>query len=195
MSAALTRHSSGFDQFCNFLQTSESQSILDVSGASQANVSFITGMGHRISSEDVLAVMEECFGPDFIEGQQAAAKTQRFFDQVLKFPDASFDAALVWDTLQYLNPTVIEQMVAQLFRIMRPGGAVLAFFNSDEKVTRLPVFSYRIQDRRTLIQVPRGTDQRSQYFPNRAIEKLFNKAASLKFFLTRGSSREVIVKR
>ncbi len=151
------RHSSGFDQFCNVLQSSESQSILDVSGASQANVSFITGLGHRISSDDVLSVMEECFGADFVEGQQSAANAQRFLDQALSFADASFDGALVWDTLQFLTSPLIEQTVEQLLRVMRPGGAILAFFNAEEKTARLPVYSYRIQDRKTLLQVPRGS--------------------------------------
>jgi SAM-dependent methyltransferase len=194
-SAPLTRHSSGFDQFCSALRNSESQSILDMSGASQANISFITGLGHRISSDDITGTMEECFGRDFIEGQQAAANAQRFLDQTLTFPDKSFDGALVWDSLQYLVSPLLEQTVAQLLRVMRPGGLILAFFNADEKAARIPVYNYRIQDQKTLLQIPRGTTQRGQHFPNRTIEKIFQQAASLKFFLTRDSLREVIVRR
>jgi hypothetical protein len=190
-----SRHSSGFDQFCNLLQSSENLSILDVSGASQANVSFITELGHRISSDDLIGIMEECFGSDFAEGQQSAANAQRFLDQALNFPAESFDGALVWDTLQFLGAPLIEQTVEQLLRIMRPRGAILAFFNADEKALRVPVYSYRIQDRQNLLQVPRGMTQGSQFFPNRMIERLFAQSASLKFFLTRGSSREVLVRR
>src|SRR5213075_691250 len=113
--------------------TSESQSILDMSGASQANISFITGLGHRISSDDLVGTMEECFGPDFIEGQQAAANAQRFLDQTLTFPDQHFDGVLVWEALQFLSTPLLEQTVAQLFRVMRPGGLMLVFFNADEK--------------------------------------------------------------
>jgi SAM-dependent methyltransferase len=192
---ARTRNSSGLDQFCAALQQTDGQSILDMSGASQANISFITGLGHRISSDDLIGTMEECFGPDFIEGQQAAAKAQRFLDQALTFPDATFDGALVWDALQFLVSPLLDQMVAQLFRVMRPGGLILAFFNADEKVARVPVFNYRIQDQKTLLQVPRGGTQRAQYFQNRTVEKLFERATSVKFFLTRDSMREVIVRR
>jgi len=194
-SAPLTRHSSGFEQFCSALRNSESQSILDMSGASQANISFITGLGHRISSDDITGTMEECFGRDFVEGQQAAANAQRFIDQTLTFADHSFDGALVWDSLQYLVSPLLDQIVAQLLRVMRPGGLILAFFNADEKATRIPVYNYRIQDQKTLLQIPRGSTQRAQHFPNRSIEKLFQQAASLKFFLTRDSLREVIVRR
>ncbi len=194
-SGNLPRHSSGFDRFCSILQSSDTQSILDVSGASQANVSFITGLGHRISSDDVLGIMEECFGSDFVEGQQSAANAQRFLDQALSFPDSSFDGALVWDVLQFLHPPLLEQAVEQLLRVMRPGGSILAFFNAEERVSRLPVYNYRVEDRKTLLQIPRGATQRAQYFPNRMIERLFANATSLKFFLTQGSSREVLVRR
>ena len=194
-SAPQVRHSSGFEQFCLSLRNTEGQSILDMSGASQANISFITGLSHRISSDDITATMEECFGKDFLEGQQAAANAQRFLDQALTFPDNSFDGALAWDCLQFLVSPVLEETVAQLLRVMRPGGLVLAFFNADEKATRMPVYNYRIQDQKTLLQIPRGSTQRGQHFPNRSIEKVFQQAASLKFFLTRDSFREVLVRR
>jgi SAM-dependent methyltransferase len=196
LSAARTRHSSGFDQFCAFLHVVENLSILDLSGASQANISFITGYGHRISSDDIVGAMHECFGNDFIQTQQAASNAQRFLDQALTFPDALFDGVLAWDALQFLTPPLIEQVVAQLLRIMRPGGLMLAFFNAHEKAVRIPVYNYRIQDQKTLLQIPRGiVYQRSQYFTYRALEKLFEGAASLKFFLTRDHLREVIVRR
>jgi Methyltransferase domain len=195
-SGTIVRHSSGFEQFCGAMETGETQTVLDISGASQANIMFITGLGHRISSDDMLETMEDCFGKDFIEGQQSAAKAQRFLDQALAFPEQSFDGALVWDALQYLATPVIEQTVEQLLRVMRPGGYILAFFNANEKAGRLPVYNYRIQDRKTILQIPRAEmTQRSQFFPNRTIEQLFQQAASLKFFLTRGSSREVLIRR
>src|SRR3954451_10389238 len=152
-SATLSRHSSGFDQFCTVLKNSQDLSILDMSGASQANISFITGYGHKISSDDIVGTMTECFGKDFLEHQQAASNAQRFMDQTLTFPDASFDGILVWDALQFLTSPLVEQVVAQLLRVTRPGGSMLVFFNANEKATHIPVFSYRIQDRKTLAQI------------------------------------------
>jgi ubiquinone/menaquinone biosynthesis C-methylase UbiE len=194
---ALTRQSSGLDQFCSMLRQREGLSILDMSGASQANISFITEMGHRISSDDIIGTMIDCFGRDFMEAQQAASLTQRFLDQTLTFPDAFFDGALVWDALQLLTSPVLEATVAQLLRVMRPGGQMLVFFNADEKAIQIPVYNYRIQDQKTLLQIPRpgAASQRSQFFNNRTLEKLFQSAASLKFFLTRDHLREVLVRR
>lgn len=170
-------------------------SILDMSGASQANITFITGFGHRISSDDVVGTMQQVFGRDFLEAQQAASTSQRFLEQVLTFADASFDGALVWDVLQFLTSPVLEEIVRQLLRVMRPGGVILAFFNSNEKVTQIPIYNYRIQDPKTILAVPRGGSQRAQYFNNRTIERLFEKASSVKFFLTRDNMREVLIRK
>lgn len=193
--APIKRHSSGFEQFAAMLQRSENQAVLDMSGASQANISFITGFGHRISSDDILGTMEQCFGEDFLENQQVASKAQRFLDQTLKFPDESFDGALVWDTLQFLVSPLLEQVVAQLLRVMRPGGLMLVFFRADEKSPRIPMYNYRIQDQKTLFVSPRGGFQNVQFFHNRVLERLFQNAASVKFFLTRDHLRELIVRR
>ena len=190
-----TRQSAGFEQFCSVLKTSENLSILDMAGASQANISFITELGHRISSDDIVGTMQQAFGSDFFESQQAASTAHRFLEQTLTFPEKFFDGALVWDALQFLAPPVLEEAVARLLRVMRPGGIVLAFFNSDEKATRIPIYNYRIQDSKTLLQIPRGGSQPAQYFNNRSLEKLFERASSLKFFLTRDSLREVIVRK
>jgi hypothetical protein len=168
-----------------------------MSGASQANISFITGLGHRISSDDIVGTMQNCFGDDFLQAQQAPSLSQRFLDQTLTFPDAFFDGALVWDALQFLTSPVLEETVAQRLRVMRPGGQMLMFFNANEKAKEIPIYNYRIQDQKTLLQIQRaGTrNQRSQFFNNRNLEKLFQKAASLKFFLTRDHLRELIVRR
>lgn len=192
---SITRNSSGFDQFCAMLHSSENLSILDMSGASQANISFITNLGHRISSDDIVGTMEECFGDDFTEAQTAASTAQRFLDQTLTFADESFDGALVWDALQFLSSPVLEHTVEKLLRVMRPGGMMLVFFNADEKTKRIPVYNYRVQDQKTLLQVPRGAFQQSQYFNNRRLEKLFESASSMKFFLTRDHLRELIVRK
>ena len=191
----INRHSSGFEQFSTALGTGENMSILDMSGASQANVSFITGLGHRISTDDIIGTMEQCFGNDFLENQKLASKAQRFMDQTLTFPDQSFDGALVWDTLQFLTSPLLEQVVTQLLRVMRPSGLMLVFFRADEKASRIPMYNYRIHDNRTLIVSPRGSFQDVQFFHNRLLERLFQNAGSVKFFLTRDHLRELIVRR
>jgi SAM-dependent methyltransferase len=191
-----TRQSKGADQFFAALQSEESLTVLDLAGASQANIMFITELGHRLASDDIVATMDQCFGDgDFLENQENSERVARFLSQTLKFPDEHFDGALIWDSLQFLAPSLLEQTVEQLLRVMKPGGVMLAFFSSDEKATKIPVYNYRIQDQKTILLVPRGTYKQVQYFNNRSLERMFDRAQSLKFFLTRDYLREVLIRR
>jgi SAM-dependent methyltransferase len=194
-SPTIARHSGGFEQFQTLLKGAEPLSLLDLSAASQANITFVTEAGHRISSDDIVGAMIDSFGDNFSENQKTEAKAKRFLEQTLTFPAESFDGVLVWDAFQFLAPPLINQIVEKLLRAMRPGGLILAFFNANEKIKEIPLYSYRVKDAKTLLQVPRGTPQHVQNSNNRTIERLFESAASVKFFLTRDNLREVLVRR
>lgn len=191
-----SRHSHGMDQFFSSIEDRPELSLLDLTGANQANVSFITNMGHRLYSDDVLRSMQDTFGEsDFFANQSDPKRIEQFLQQTLDFPERSLDGALVWDTLQFLAPPLLDLTVDRLFRILRPDAYLLAFFHADEKASTIPVYSYRISDGKTLLLSQRGKRAPAQFFNNRSLEKLFQKFASVKFFLTRDHLREVIVKR
>ncbi len=141
---------------------------------------------------DDAGVLRERFFREPAGGEHRAAFPR---SNVSTFPDQFFDGALIWDALQFLISPLLEQTVARLLRVMRPGGLMLVFFNADEKLPEIPLYNYRIQDSKTLLQIPRGGSQRGQHFNSRMLERLFEKASSLKFFLTRDHLREVIVRR
>jgi len=194
--APLSRSSNGLDQFFSSLDR-DNLTILDLSGASQANITFITNLGHRIYTDDIQRSFDETFGtgPESLENQSDPARVKTFFSHTLDFPETNFDGALVWDTLQFLGPALLEQTIERLFRMMRPQASLLAFFNAEEKQTIIPAYSYRIVDSKTLSLQPRGERRAPHFFNNRALEKLFQNFYSVKFFLTRDHLREVIVKR
>jgi hypothetical protein len=189
-----SRNSNGLNQFFLSIEERENLSLLDFGGASQANVTFITNLGHRIYTEDVLRSIDDVFGSD-PEMQSNPVRVDMFLNQVLDFPDEHFDGVLVWDVLQFLSPAAAQATVDRLRRIMRPHAYLLAFFNANEKVPAVPEFHYRIADQKTLVLTQRGIRPPAQFFNNRNIERLFQKYHSIKFFLTRNSLREVIVRR
>jgi hypothetical protein len=173
--APVSRSSNGLDQFFGALQERESLNVLDLSGASQANISFITNLGHRIYTDDIQQALDTTFGTgaNALENQSDPLRVRSFVTQTLDFPDATFDGALVWDSLQFLGPDLLRETVDRLFRILRPQASLLAFFNAEEKKTLIPAYSYRIVDSKTLSLLPRGERQSPQFFNNRALEKLF----------------------
>jgi hypothetical protein len=194
----VTRQSNGLDQFFTAQRDSWNLSLLDLAGANQANISFITELGHRLYSEDFIALLDAHFASadgEFFGNQADEARLDSFCSQSLGFEEGQFDGVLLWDALQFAAPPLLQMTVDRLYEIMRPGAYLLAFFSSDEKATTVPVFSYRIMDSKTLTLVHKGVRNRSQYFNNRTIEKLFGRFSSMKFFLARDHLREVLVRR
>lgn len=190
------RHSHGLEEFFRALGSEPGLRVLDWAGASQASISFITERGFRLYSEDFYQLLETHFGPgDWYAAQQDQARAARFLEQTLGFPPAGFDGALLWDMLEYLAPPLLEAVLTRLYQIIKRGGYMLAIFHADERVERAPVYRYRIGGPDTLWLSLRDMRRPAQLFNNRAIEKLFREAQSLKFFLTRDHLREVIVRR
>lgn len=190
-----TRQSRGLDQFFGSFRDQAGLSILDLGGARQENINFITSLGHKFYSEDFLRIFEESFGED-IADQSNPGRIDYFLRRSLDYPDEHFDGVLAWDALEYMEPALLSATADQLFRVLKPKGYLLAIFHSADRKQTVPCFTFRIHDPRTL-QVSRQGERAAppQLFNNRSLEKLFHKFESVKFFLTRESLREVIARK
>jgi hypothetical protein len=190
-----TRQSRGLDQFFGSFRDQTGLSILDLGGARQENINFITSLGHKFYSEDFLRIFQETFGED-IADQSNPGRIDYFLRRSLDYPDEHFDGVLAWDALEYMEPALLASTADRLFRIVKPKGYLLAIFHSAERQRMVPCYTFRIQDPRTL-QVGRHGERAAsrQLFNNRSLEKLFHKFESVKFFLARDNLREVIVRR
>jgi hypothetical protein len=190
------RHSPGLEQFFASLGN-QPTSLLDLAGASQENITFITGLGHRLYSDDIIRALEIAFGdgPDSFVNQSDPARVAQFTESTLDFPVNGLGGALLWDTLQFMSPPLLQAALDQLFHIIEPGSSMLAYFHADERAATVPLYSYRIADQKSVLITAKGKQRTAQYFNNRALEKLFQRFNSVKFFLTRDHLREVIVRR
>jgi hypothetical protein len=190
------RASRGLEQFFLVIGDTPGLSILDFSAASQANITFITNLGHRIYAEDFLDCLDSTFPEDdFFEPQSHPVKAQQVLDQCLDFPPEHFDGALVWDLLQYVAPPLLTEVADRLYEVLRPNAYVLAYFSSEERAPLVQNHVYRIADAKTLLLTPRCQRPPSQHFTTRSLEKLFARYQQVKFFLTRDNIREVLVRR
>ncbi len=195
--APVSRHSNGLEQFFDHIQGEQGLRLLDLAGASQANIAYITNLGHRLYSEDFLSSLDMAFKGDggFFENQADPRRAGAFLEQNLDFPENHFDGALLWDMLEFLAPPLLKAVVERLQQIVKPGSYLLAIFHADERAGEITTYHYRIADAGTLLLAPRGSRPPAQFCNNRAVEKIFEKFESVKFFLTRDYLREVIVKR
>ena len=194
--SAGSRHSSGVEQFFVSINGQENLNILDWAGVSQANVSIITGLGHRLYSDDFLRTMDTAAADGgFASEEPDTSRADALIRQSLPFPPRHFDGLLIWDVLEYAPPGLLKPVIDRLYEVSKPGACLLALFHGDEKSGTVPVYRYRIADEKTLLLAQRERRRPVQLFNNRALEKLFTRFQSIKFFLTRDSLREVIVRR
>lgn len=195
-SSSYTRRSPGLEQFFHVVRDTAGLWMLDLSAASQSNVSFVTNLGHRLYTVDLVRALDETYPAErFFEMQNDPRLARQVLDQSLNFPAGQFDGALVWDCLQYMAPALLETVVERLYEILRPNAYLLAFFSAEERAVTVPRYVYRIADGRTLLLIPQEHRPPSQHFTSRHLERLFGRFQQIKFFLARDSLREVLVKR
>ena len=190
-----TRQSRGLEQFFGDIRDQSGLSILDMGGACQDNINFITSLGHRITPRSILQSLDETFGGVAEADQSNAHQIESFLKNNLDYLPDTFDGVLLWDTLQFMTPPLLNAVLERLHFITRPKSCLLVYFSSEERAKESPVYSFRIENKTTLKLIQRGARPTAQVFNNRGLEKLFARFESVKFFLTRESLREVIVRR
>jgi hypothetical protein len=169
---ASTRPSRGLDEFFTYIRGQSGLTILDLGGATQQNVSFITNLGHRLYSENFLQLLGETFGGEGSADQSNAGRIEYFLRQALDYPQHHF-GVLIWDFLEYLEPALLTAVVERLHKIVRPKSYMLAFFHSDNKLEAVPYYTFRIQEVNLLHVTQHGSRHPTQLFNNRSLEKLF----------------------
>lgn len=194
VSERIPRRSTGFTEFIRNLNSPEGQAVLDLGSTSPSNISFITGLGHRVYNEDVLrASTDKTFQLPAGEDGKPGFDYEKFLDENLKFEPKTFDAVLAWDAPDYLPEPLVKPLVERVCAVMKPGSVLLGFFHTKDAGPQAPYYRYHIAGKDAL-ELQTGPKFRLQrVFNNRHIENLFRDFGSIKFFLGKDNIREVIV--
>src|ERR1700730_8111719 len=195
-----TRVSNGLKEFLWNLDGLGRGALLDLGPAWQTTLSVFIERGFRVSSEDLLRAWKEFLVEEEEKLREAtgraaqhtldvtpSARAARFLEANLQYPNSSFDAVLLWDLLDYLEPVVAKQMVANLTELLRPGGVVFAMFHSKkpEGFQR-----YRVVDSTTLQVISSPVLCPAQrVYQNREIQDLFSRYRTVKSFVGRDQLR------
>jgi len=194
-----TRMSNGLKEFLWNLDGLGRGTMLDLGPAWQTTLSFFIERGFRVTSDDLLRswkefmVEEEARLKNAVDGSDSvdvtpAGRATRFIEENLRYKEGAFDAVLLWDILDYLEPAVARQTVACLTEYLRPGGIVFAMFHSKKP----EIFQrYRVADSHTL-QVISATPicPAQRVYQNREIQELFSRFRTSKSFVGRDQLRE-----
>ncbi len=193
--------SNGLKEFLWNLEGLGRGTMLDLGPAWQTTLSFFIERGFRVTSDDLLRSWKEFMSEEEERLKSAAAgadsvdltpvgRATRFVGENLKYAESSFDAVLLWDILDYLEPAVAKQTVGCLTEYLRPGGIVFAMFHSKKP----EVFQrYRVADSNTLqvISAPPICPAQRVY-QNREIQELFGRFRTSKSFVGRDQLRETL---
>src|SRR5215470_6329756 len=194
-----SRVSNGLKEFLWNLDGLGRGTLLDLGPAWQTTLNFFIERGFRVTSDDLLHSWKDFLAEEEIRVKNAATSSEnidltpvgraaRFVQANLQYPPSSFDAVLLWDILDYMEPAVAKQTVACLTELLRPGGIVFAMFHSKKPEG---FYRYRVADSSTLQVIgaaPLVPAQR--VYQNREIQDLFNRFRTVKSFVGRDQLRE-----
>ena len=196
-----TRVSNGLKEFLWNLDGLGRGTLLDLGPAWQTTLSFFIERGFRVSSEDILRAWKSFLTEEESRLQEIGAidesldmtpngRAARFLESNLQYPAASFDAVLLWDLLDYLEPALGKQIVTNLTDLLRPGGVVFAMFHSKKPSA---FQRYRVLDSNNLQVISTPVLCPAQkVFQNREIQDLFIRYRTMKSFVSRDQLRETL---
>lgn len=190
-----SRRSTGLAELTRVLSGLQNASVLDLGPTSPANITFLTGFGGRVCSEDIVFASRE---PRYLVKQPDGSQQpdpEKFFAENLNQAVGQFDAVLCWDVADYMTEPLVKPMVERLQQLLKPRGVLLAFFHTKEAVHDSPPVRYHIINGEFLDLEPRSDLRLQRVFNNRHVENLFKGFSSLKFFLARDNVREVLAVR
>ncbi len=104
------------------------------------------------------------------------------------------DAILLWDRLQYLPPAIAEAVVERS-PDSGAGRALFSLFRTDSSGSRRPPYTSRILDGQTLLLHEQSRQRPIETFNPRTIHKLFHRYGEVRFFVSRESLQEVLIRR
>src|SRR2546429_390639 len=81
-------------------------------------------------NKEEAALREATRSPETAIDATPAGRATRFLEANLQYPTGSFDAVLLWDLLDYFEPSMAAKTVASITQLLRPGGVVFAMFHS-----------------------------------------------------------------
>ncbi|MGB7726479.1 MAG: class I SAM-dependent methyltransferase [Candidatus Acidiferrum sp.] len=195
----ITRVSNGLKEFLWNLDGLGRGTLLDLGPAWQTTLNFFIERGFRVTSDDILrdwsefqsqesASAKERLTPEEYAQRTPEALAKKFLEENLQYPAASFDALLLWDSLDYLDPVLVKSLVGHLTEMLRPGGVVLGLFHSKkpEGFQR-----YRVMDTNTLqVLSTKPILPAQKPLQNREIQELFGRFRTMKSFVGRDQLRE-----
>jgi hypothetical protein len=176
-------------KFLACLTSRESPVLMDLGPVVGPNVTFF---GERLGCKIIL---EDLFGDLDRFPKNAETPFAEFLKTRLKHEEGSVDGVLCWNFFDYLDLPSANALAAALKKVLRPDGAVLAFFTT-VGVAEGRFSKYVIMDEDSVKQRPYSSVGRKQTaFPNRDIIRMFDGLKVAESFLLKTNIREFLFRK
>src|SRR5271165_1250101 len=164
------RRSTGFNEFIKAISREQGLKILDLGSTSPANITFVTGLGHKFHQEDVLrsAADKSLIIPNGDGG--TTIDVHRYFDENLDFEREEFDAVMFWDLADFLPEPLVKPLIERIQVAMKPGGILFGLFHTKDAGPDSPFYRYNIASKDTLELQPARAFRLQRIFNNRHVE-------------------------
>src|SRR5262245_29227548 len=177
-------------KFLASLTSHDAPVLLDLGPVVGSNVSFFgEELGCKIFVEDIFADLDRHIREEKLEALPAFLKTR------FKEASGTVHGILCWDIIDYLDRASAQALADQLTRILRPEGALLAFFGTaqprDLRYTKYIVVDHSNLKHR---QYPAARGRQSALL-NRDIIRLFSTLRVSDSFLLQNNLREILFRK
>jgi hypothetical protein len=188
---ALSQPTKALKKFLTTLAAHEAPVLLDLGPVIGSNLTFFgETLGCKVFIEDLYADLDQHVRAGTI------ADLPAFFGRRLTQPTGSIDGILAWDLIDYLDVQAAQALAAQLSRVLRVNGALLAFFSTAPPRGELHYTKFVIADDQTLrhrqYAAARG---RQRVLQNRDIIRLFDTLRVSDSFLLQTNLREILFRK
>jgi hypothetical protein len=177
-------------KFLTCLTSRETPSLLDLGPVVGSNVSFFgEQLGCKIFVEDIFADLDRHARQGRVEELPAFLKK--------RFPQASatVDGILCWDLIDYLDKAAAQELALELTRLLRPEGALLAFFGGNPP-RESQYTKYIVKDEVNLkYRAYAAARGRQAVLLNRDIIRLFPGLRVSDSFLLQNNLREILFRK
>lgn len=178
-------------KFLASLTARESPVLLDLGPVIGTNLSFFgEQLGCKIVVEDIYAEL------DRHARQGALEKLPDFLTTRFPQADGAVDGVLCWDLVDYLPRPAARALATQLTRVLRPDGALLAFFGTVPPQDAPRYTKYIVSSETSLVYRPADpASARQPAMVNRDILKLFEGLRVADSFLLQHNVREILFRK
>lgn len=181
-------------KFLASLGSKSQPALLDLGPVVGANVTFFgEQLGCKIFVEDISKDLDRHVKEGTLDALPA------FFAGRFEQDEASVDGILCWDLFDYLDRASATPLAAQLTRLLRPDGVLLAFFATEEQKPppAKPTYTRHIVADSEHLQHRPYPAARGKQKPllNRDIQKMFEPLRIAEQFLLKTKVRELLFKK